>query len=236
VVLLHGLASSFDHNWREPGWVDLLTEAGRDVLAINLPGHGPGPHATVPDAYPDVPAEVTRRLDAAAPAALAFDAVGFSLGGRTLLAVAAAQPQRFRRLAILGVGDDAVGPAAGVGAGGVGSASFIPHSAELAAVFASGEEPAAGPGRLFWRLAQAAGNDPAVLAAFLSRAVGAVDPAGLARIECPVLVVIGERDRAADGLVAALPHARLVVLRGVDHFATTSDYRCVQAVLSFLDQ
>ena len=28
--------------------------------------------------------------------------------------------------------------------------------------------------------------------------------------------------------------ARLVTLRGVDHFATTSDVRCMQAVLDFL--
>jgi hypothetical protein len=52
-----------------------------------------------------------------------------------------------------------------------------------------------------------------------------------------VLVVLGEADPAGpgDGLVAALPGARLVTLRGVDHFGTTSDVRCMQAVLDFLD-
>ncbi len=107
-MLLHGLASSFEHNWREPGWVDLLTEAGRDVLEIDLPGHGPGPHETVPEAYADVPGVVARHIAERAPDARQLDAVGFSTGGHTLLAIAAAAPERFRRLAVLGVGDGAL--------------------------------------------------------------------------------------------------------------------------------
>ena len=111
MVLLHGFGSTFEHNWREPGWVDLLTEAGRDVLDIDLPGHGRGPHETVPEAYADVPGAVARRIAEKAPDAGQVDAVGFSLGGHTLLAMAAATPERFRRLAVLGVGDDRPGAA-----------------------------------------------------------------------------------------------------------------------------
>lgn len=226
MVLLHGLASSFDHNWREPGWVDLLTEAGRDVLDINLPGHGPGPHETVPDAYANLPGQIARRIAEATRDSATVDAVGFSLGGQTLLAIAAAQPERFRRLAILGVGDAVLAP------------SGVPRSLDLAEVFAAAQEPEPGIGQLFWRLARSAGNDPAALAAFVRRPPAVFDPTGLARITCPVLVVIGERDfgGTTDGLVAALPRARQVVLRGTDHFTTTSDYRCMDAVLTFLDE
>ena len=53
-----------------------------------------------------------------------------------------------------------------------------------------------------------------------------------------MLVVLGDQDPAGmtpgDGLVAALPDARLVTLRGVDHFGTPADVRCMQAVLGFL--
>jgi pimeloyl-ACP methyl ester carboxylesterase len=240
VVLLHGLASSFEHNWREPGWFDLLTEAGRDVIEVELPGHGRGPHET--ETFTDVPAEVARRIDRAVSGPV--DGVGFSLGGHTLLTIATRQPGRFRRLAILGVGDSALEPPTYEG-----RSVLDPRSSDLdpsrqsrtyvlADAFdralAEGTEPEP-PAQLFWRLARSAGNDPAVLATFLRRPTFALE--GLERVTCPVLVVIGERDQfgPADALVAALPSARLVTLRGTDHFTTTSDYRCLDAVLGFLD-
>jgi pimeloyl-ACP methyl ester carboxylesterase len=224
VVLLHGLASSFEHNWREPGWVDLLAEAGRDVLDIDLPGHGTGPHETVPEAYADVPGAVARRVAELVPDAVALDAVGFSLGGHTLLTMVAAAPERFRRLAVLAVGDGALAPPAG------------PGRTVLAEALTATTEPEAGPARLFWRLTRSARNDPAAIAAFVRRETQALGADSLARISCPVLVVIGDRDFAgpADALAAALPQSRLEVLRGTDHFGTTSDYRCIGAVLDFL--
>jgi pimeloyl-ACP methyl ester carboxylesterase len=53
----------------------------------------------------------------------------------------------------------------------------------------------------------------------------------------PVLVVLGDRDFAgpAEPLVDALPDARLVSLREVDHFATPKDFGALDAVLEFLD-
>jgi hypothetical protein len=48
--------------------------------------------------------------------------------------------------------------------------------------------------------------------------------------------VLGDRDFAvpADQLVAALPDARLVTLRGVDHFGTPLSYDAIAAVTGFL--
>jgi pimeloyl-ACP methyl ester carboxylesterase len=59
---------------------------------------------------------------------------------------------------------------------------------------------------------------------------------GLARISCPVLVVLGDQDFAgpADPLVEALSDVRLVTLRGVDHFATPKDFGFLDAGLDFL--
>jgi pimeloyl-ACP methyl ester carboxylesterase len=90
---------------------------------------------------------------------------------------------------------------------------------------------------VFRRLAESLGNDRAALIAFLRRPQRPLTTADLSSIGSPVIVVLGERDLAgpADGLVAALPDVRLVTLRGVDHFGTPSDVRCMQAVLGFLD-
>jgi pimeloyl-ACP methyl ester carboxylesterase len=60
---------------------------------------------------------------------------------------------------------------------------------------------------------------------------------GLARITCPVLVVLGDQDFAgpADPLMERLPTAELVTLRGVDHFATPKDFGFIDAALGFLE-
>ncbi|HSJ15781.1 MAG TPA: alpha/beta hydrolase [Longimicrobiales bacterium] len=40
VVLVHGFASSLEHNWHDTGVIDLLTRAGFQVIAYDARGHG----------------------------------------------------------------------------------------------------------------------------------------------------------------------------------------------------
>ena len=58
-----------------------------------------------------------------------------------------------------------------------------------------------------------------------------------AKVTLPVLVVIGDRDFTGPGdpLAEALPDARLVVLRGADHFSTPKDFGAIDAALRFLE-
>ena len=80
--------------------------------------------------------------------------------------------------------------------------------------------------------------DPDALVAFLSRRQDRIAPASLAQVNCPTMVVLGERDfiGSADRLVAALPDVRFVSLAGVDHFATTADFGAIDAVVRFLTE
>ena len=76
----------------------LLEDAGRTVIGVDLLGHGDAPKPHDPAAY----ADLTERLVDALPAEGAVDAVGFSLGARTLLELAtraagALRPDRARR-------------------------------------------------------------------------------------------------------------------------------------------
>jgi pimeloyl-ACP methyl ester carboxylesterase len=214
VLLVHGLASSFEHNWRAAGWADILADEGRAVFGVDLPGHGA---SAAQDPRAVSPAQAV--LTALGERAIA-DAVGFSAGGHALLAAAARSPHRFRRIAVLGVGDPR--PAG-------------PGDAILAGLEAT-EEPADPTARVIRRLADSAGNDRRAVAAYYRSRPSAPTEAELARIEIPVLVVLGDRDFAApaDRLLAALPDARLITLPGVDHFATPSDYGCIEAVTVFL--
>lgn len=217
-MLVHGFASSFERNWRETGWADLLEDAGRSVVGVDLLGHGTAEKPHDPAAYADLEGYVATRIPPGP-----VDGVGFSLGARILLAVAAREPDRFSRLVVAGVG-------ANLFTGG------DPDPIARAIEDGPGDEshPIA---RIFAQFAAGSDNDPAALAACLRRPAAPLDPADLGRIDCPVLVVLGDRDFAgpADPLIDALPNARLVTLAGVDHFATPRDFRFLDAALEFLD-
>jgi pimeloyl-ACP methyl ester carboxylesterase len=220
ILLVHGLASSFEHNWRATGWTDILADEGRTVLGVDLPGHG-----TSGAQDPAGLSPATAVLAALGEHARA-DAVGFSAGGHALLAAAAEAPERFRRIAVLGVGDQ--------------DPAGTPNGPVLSVIagLESDTEPDDQTARVIRRLAVSAGNDRHAVAGYLRAPHPAVKVADLARIDLPVLVVLGDRDFAgpADGLLAALPDARLATLAGVDHFGTPSDFRCIEAVTRFLGQ
>jgi pimeloyl-ACP methyl ester carboxylesterase len=88
----------------------------------------------------------------------------------------------------------------------------------------------------FAGLAQHPDVDREALAACLRSPRPVLTPERLARVQLPVLVVLGDKDFAGPGepLVEALPQAQLVSLRNVDHFATPKDFGCIDAALDFL--
>jgi pimeloyl-ACP methyl ester carboxylesterase len=217
VLLVHGFASSAEHNWRLPGWLDLLADCGRETIAVDLPGHGTAPKPADPAGYQGVEAHVATAVQGREP----LDAIGFSAGAHVLLRLAADQPGTFRRLALLGIGRGVLEPA---------------DPEPIVAALTSEPDPENVSGMVFRRLADGLGNDRDALVAFLRRPQRPLTPADVACVAAQVLVVLGDQDPACpgDGLVAALPDARLVTLRGVDHFGTPADVRCMQAVLGFL--
>jgi pimeloyl-ACP methyl ester carboxylesterase len=220
VVLVHGWGGSFASTWERSGFTALLADAGRDVIGVDLLGHGTAPKPHDPAEYHDLTARIVDVLPDAP-----VDAVGFSLGALTLLRTAIAAPHRFHRLVFAGIGrnvferDDAA--TARILAGIEGTAEVDDNLA-----------------RLFGQYASIEGNDALALTAVLRRPdPGPVTPDDLGRITCPVLVALGEHDFAqpATALVDALPDARYVQLRNTDHFATPESFAFIDAVLDFLD-
>jgi pimeloyl-ACP methyl ester carboxylesterase len=221
VVLVHGWGGSFAATWQRSGFTDLLADAGREVIGVDLLGHGTAPKPHDPDAYSDL----TARVVAALPDG-PVDAIGFSLGARTLLRTAIADPGRFRRLVLAGIGRN------------VFETDDEMTQRVVAAIEGAGD-PDDNVARLFARYASQPGNDPVALAAIMScrTAADCLTERDLAGVHCPVLVIVGDSDFVlpADRLVGALPDATLCTLRRTDHFATPESYQFIDAALEFID-
>jgi pimeloyl-ACP methyl ester carboxylesterase len=214
VVLVHGFASSSEHGWGPAGWLEMLREAGREVIAVDLPGHGAAARSTDPADYADVAATVAAAFADRGP----VDAVGFSAGARLLLEIAARGLGSFGRLAVMGIG-----PA-------------VLEVREAGQFRIDDPDPTDVRARLFRGLAKSAGNDLDALAAFARRPLESLTAAKLAAITCEVLVVTGERDPAGDpaALAAMFPNATGVLVERADHFSLQSNMRAMDAVLGFL--
>ena len=220
MVLVHGWGGSFATTWERSGFTALLADAGRAVIGVDLLGHGGAPKPHEPEAYADLTARVFEAMPDGP-----VDAIGFSLGALTLLRAAIAQPHRFRRLVLAGIGrnvferDDEATRRIIEAVEGTGTADD--NTARLFAQYAA--DPA---------------NDPVALAAIMRRSPADPPPdEQLARVTCPVLVAVGDDDFVlpADRLVAALPDATFRPLRRTDHFATPESFAFIDAALEFID-
>jgi pimeloyl-ACP methyl ester carboxylesterase len=219
VALVHGLGSSTEHGWRPAGWIDFIEEAGREVIAVDLPGHGRGRRSTDPADYPDAAAEVAEAFAGRGP----LDAIGFSAGAGLLLECASRGLVPFNRLVLMGVGPGTLGP----------------RPAERERFWASlvGDEDTADvSARLFRGMARRAGNDIAEVSAFARRPRPTLAAAGLSAVTCPVLVVTGSRDPAGspEEFAALLPNATGRLVDGVDHYALQSNTSAMDIVLGYL--
>ncbi len=216
VLLVHGFTTSASRTWREPGWIDLITEAGRPVIAPDLLGHGDAakPHDVA--AYADVEALIADQLPDRP-----VDAIGYSAGAAIVLALAAEKPERFDRIVV----------------GGIGGSMFRERDGNpiLDALEGRGDEDDL-VSMHFKSLAESDGNDPKALAAFIQRPRPELTPEVLAEITNPVLVVIGDQDFAGPGepLAEALPNGELLVLRGIDHFGLPKAFPFLEKALDFV--
>lgn len=224
VVLVHGWGGSFASTWERSGFSALLEDAGIEVRGVDLLGHGAAPKPHDPADYADLAGRIRDTIGDDQ-----VDAIGFSLGAMTLLRLAIAEPDRFQRIVLAGIGRNI----------------FQPDDAGTKAIVAGLELVAAGGDastldntvRLFTQYASQPDNDIAALTAVMKRPPAPqLTPEDCARVTCPVLVVVGDHDfvHPADELAAAFPDGRLVTLRGVDHFATPESFGFFDAALEFL--
>ncbi len=218
IVLLHGLGGTAADTWQSNGWMDLIADAGRPTIGIDLLGHGTANKPHDPAAYLDMHRHV---LDALPDQPV--DAIGFSLGAITLLRCAAEAPERFARLVLTGVGANVFEDRG--------------HHEQIVAAIDGNGDPADPFTRYFADLANNPDSDAEALRALIHSPSERLTPSDLAPVTMPVLVLLGDGDFAgpADPLVDALADARFTELRRCDHFATPRSMQCIDEALGFLD-
>lgn len=226
VLLHHGFGASAKLNWLGAGVVARLTEAGRQVIAVDARGHGESDKPHDPAFYGEdrMARDVSELLDHLGLKKI--DLVGYSMGAIVSLICATREP-RLRRLAIGGVGDGILAKG-GVDTRVVDNRDIVDA---LTTDDLSTIKPAA---RGFRQLADATGADRRALAA--QAQVVHAEPIPLERISVPTLVLAGDNDPLAarpERLAAAIPDARSQLVPG-DHRSAVATPEFASALVEFL--
>jgi pimeloyl-ACP methyl ester carboxylesterase len=128
---------------------------------------------------------------------------------------------------------------AGIGGGAISRQTFDPGKVADALSAPDGGAVHGEVGRAFRAFAEQGGNDLLALAAIMRSRRALVTAEELARVEVPVLVVVGENDDLVGDprpLSDAIPGSRLVLIPGKDHITAVPDRRYKKAVLEFLSE
>ncbi|MET1017317.1 MAG: alpha/beta fold hydrolase [Leifsonia flava] len=220
ILLVHGFASDPRVTWEATGWVRFLQRAGREVITVDLRGHGRSDSPVDAARYtPNAQAADLRAVLDAAHVDL-VDVVAYSMGTRIASAFAQLEPSGIRRLVLGGTGPLEV------------FATWRGDDVERmlrTADFAGNPiaQAVVGP-------ALAAGADPAVLLACIRGMTGAplLRPG-----EIPVMIVVGELDPVGAGAaeLAAEWRASFASIPGRDHINVLTARAFKDTALAFLD-
>ena len=237
ILLIHGFSASSKLNWEDTGWIPALLEAGRRVIAVDLPGHGRSGAPEDMDSYS--PSRIRADLlqiafDAGArplrdgDPASGLDVVGYSLGSRLAWEFGATQPELVHRL-VLG-GPNMADPLAAFDL--VAAQRYLADGTPI-------EDPSTA-GLLSMAQALPSNNIFALLSLVEAIKLEPYDPAE-AVPHMPVLLVAGENDERAASMpqlaelaLKAGSMAEQLILPGRTHTNAITSRAFKQAAIAFL--
>ena len=248
LVLLHGFTGSA-RSW---GPLAEMLAARFTVLAVDIVGHGA---SSKPDALDRYTIDRAARDVGAAVAAFGFRRgawLGYSMGGRLALVVAAAMSSAVERLVLIGASPGLARPeeraarraadeALAARIEGEGVPAFVDYWESLP-LFETQARLPSGMRRAIRRARLA--NDPRGLANSLRGMGTGAQPSlhdQLAEIEAPSLLLTGARDSKftsiAEEMSAAMPHARAHRVPDAGHAAHIEKAAyCVRTITAFLEE
>jgi len=230
IVLIHGFASNRNEGWRRTGWYGAFERRGIRVIALDQRGHGESAKLYEPQDYEreKLAADVLNLMDdRGVDRAHVF---GYSMGTRTALELAIAQPDRVNHLIL----------------GGVGAKFLEPREADdgdpdrmAKAMLADDPATITDPMlKSFRQFADEQGEDLKALAAVTRVKNMPFRRDAMGELPTPVLVVSGVGDTLAgdpEGLADVFPHGHAVAVPGCDHFSAIPHALTKAAVFDFLD-
>ncbi|WP_186386402.1 alpha/beta fold hydrolase [Stappia sp. TSB10P1A] len=226
ILLIHGFASNKHMNWVYPGWVKLLTEAGRRVIAIDNRGHGESDGSHDPEDYgaPTMAEDARRLLDHLGIERT--DVMGYSMGARISAFLTLDHPQRVRSAVFGGLGYGMIT--------GVGDPEPIAAGLEAAKLSDVTDRAA----RAFRAFAEQTNSDRLALAACMRSSRQKISEEQVSRITQPVLVAVGTKDEIAgspERLARLMPRAKVLEIPGRDHMVAVGDKVYKAGVTGFLE-
>ena len=226
ILLIHGFASNSVVNWVATGWVKSLSDAGRQVIAIDNRGHGQSEKLYDPTLYSaaimaDDAARLLRHLNI-----VQADVMGYSMGARISAFLTMQYPAMVRRVVFAGLASRMIT--------GVGGSEAIAEAMEAADQTLITNRDALA----FRVFAEQTKSDLKALAACIRSSRVNIKEEALAAIKVPVLVVAGELDDVAgkvEGLTSVIPGSKGVVLPKRNHMNAVGDSGYKASVAEFLN-
>lgn len=228
VILIHGFASNRVEGWKRTGWYAAFERRGTRVIALDQRGHGESQKLYEPQAYERerLAADVLNLMDELGVERA--DVFGYSMGTRTALELAVAQPDRVNHLILGGVGGKLLEHREDGAGDKMADAMLADDPATIT-------EPML---RSFRQFADEQGEDRKALAAVTQVRNMPFEREALEGLAVPVLVIAGAGDKGAGDpadLAAVFPNGKGVTIPGCDHFSAIPHALTKAAVFDFLD-
>ncbi|HEX3366908.1 alpha/beta hydrolase [Phenylobacterium sp.] len=228
IVLIHGFASNRVEGWKRTGWYAAFERRLTRVIALDQRGHGESAKLYDPQAYERerLAADVLNLMDELGVERA--DMFGYSMGTRTALELAVAQPSRLSHLILGGVGGKLLEKAPDVAGEPMADAMLAEDPSTII-------QPML---RSFRQFADEQGEDLKALAAVTRVRNMPFNHAALRDMPVPTLVVAGSGDEGAgdpEALARIFPHGHAVTIPGCDHFSAIPHALTKAAVFDFLD-
>lgn len=225
ILLIHGFASNHRVNWGETGWIKLLADDGRRVIAIDNRGHGESAKLHDPGDYsaPLMADDARDLLDHLEIESA--DVMGYSMGARITAFLAMRDSSRVRSATFGGLGENMVK--------GIGGSEPVALALEAPTL-----DDVSDPGpRMFRIFAERTGSDLRALAACMRSVRVPISAEDVGTIAAPTLVAVGERDDVggpSEPLARLMTNATAVTLPRRDHMTAVGAREFKTAVRDFL--